>query len=271
MTDPAHPGALPRRLRLGRRHRRVPDRGRRPRGRPRGRPSGTRSPRRPARSQRRHRRRRLRPLPPLPGGRRADARARARRVPLLDRAGRACVPGGPRRAQPARPRLLRPARRRTARRRHPAVASRSTTGTCRRRCEDAGGWPTATPAHRVRRVRRRSSYERLGDRVTRLDRRSTSRGASSFLGYAAGVHAPGRRGGRGAPSARRTTCCWRTAWPWRRCAPAGRRDASASRSTSTTSMPASDTRGRRRRRPAHRRALEPAVPRPVLRGATRPT
>ena len=36
-------------------------------------------------AQRRHGRRRVRLLPPLPRGRRADARARARRLPLLDR------------------------------------------------------------------------------------------------------------------------------------------------------------------------------------------
>ena len=73
----------------------VPDRGRGERGRPRRERLGPllRDARQGA--QRRHRRGRVRLLPPLPRRHRADARARPRRVPLLDRlAARAA--GGPR-------------------------------------------------------------------------------------------------------------------------------------------------------------------------------
>ena len=69
---------------MGRRDGRVPDRGRRRRGRPRPEHLGHASAHTPGRVvERGHRRRGLRPLPPLPRGRRPDGRARARRLPLL--------------------------------------------------------------------------------------------------------------------------------------------------------------------------------------------
>ena len=90
--------ALPRRLRLGRRNRLVPDRGSRDRGRARRERLGPllRNARQGA--QRRHRCRRVRLLPPLPRRHRAHARARHRRVSLLDRLA-ACHPERPRRGQ----------------------------------------------------------------------------------------------------------------------------------------------------------------------------
>ena len=74
---------FPDRVRLGRGHRQLPDRGRRPGGRPRTVHLGhvLAPPRRGGR--RRHRRRRRRPLPPLPRGRRAAGRPRRHPLPLL--------------------------------------------------------------------------------------------------------------------------------------------------------------------------------------------
>ena len=87
--------------------------------------------------------------------------------------GRAMLPGAP--ANTQGPGLLRPARRRDARRRHHARTPPSTTGTCRRRCEDAGGWAARDTADQF------ADYaplvaERLGDRVDPWAT-STNRGA----------------------------------------------------------------------------------------------
>ena len=86
------PRRPPARLRLGRGHLGVPDRGSRRRGRPRAVHLGHLLATPPATiDERRHRRRRLRPLPPLARGHRADAAAGRRRLPVLRRlaAGRA--------------------------------------------------------------------------------------------------------------------------------------------------------------------------------------
>ena len=95
--QPVHQ-TVPGRLRLGHRDRVVPDRRRRQRGRPRRERLGPllRDARQGA--ERRHRRGRVRLLPPLPRRHRADARARPRRVPLLDRVA-AGHPDGPRGGQ----------------------------------------------------------------------------------------------------------------------------------------------------------------------------
>ena len=149
---------------------------------------------------------RLRPLPPLPRRRRPDARARPRRVPLLDRV------------------AARPARRAAAVNaagldfydRLSTTCStsgisrsrRSTTGTSRRRIEDAAAGRHATP-RRLRGVRR-GRGRRLGDRVTTLDHAQRAVGIS-WLGYGVGAARARRRTRRPARSRPRTICCSRTA------------------------------------------------------------
>ncbi len=139
-------------VRLGRGHRQLPDRGRRPRGRP-----GTvhlghvlAPPRRGGR--RRHRRRRRRPLPPLPRGRRADGRPRRHPLPLLaGLAAAAADRAGP--AQPGRAGLLPAAGRRAARPGHPALGHALPLGPA---AAAGGRRRLAGPGHRraVRRLRR---------------------------------------------------------------------------------------------------------------------
>ena len=145
--------AVPARLHLGRRHSRLPDRGRGSGGRPRRvglghvLPSARRDPGRP------DRRRRRRPLPPLARRRRTDGRARHRHLPVLGRLaadpaarlGRRSMPraststtGSPTACSPA------------ASRRCP----RCITGTCPSRWRTpAAGWrgtrPTGSPSTRA--------------------------------------------------------------------------------------------------------------------------
>ena len=57
--------------------------------------------------------------------------------------------------------------------------------------EDAGGWPVREHRPALRSTTPRRSARRSATGCTRGPR-STSRGVSAFLGYAAGVHAPGR-------------------------------------------------------------------------------
>ena len=76
--------AVPAELPLRSRHRRVPDRGRRPRGRAPRLDLGRVQPGSRRRDQRRQRRRRVRPLPPLPRRRRAHEVDGAADLPLLD-------------------------------------------------------------------------------------------------------------------------------------------------------------------------------------------
>ena len=88
------------------------------------------------------------------------------------------------------PRLLPPARRRAARarhrpRRHPLPLGPPAGA------EDAGGWPSRDDRRALRRVRRRRRASALGDRVGRWTTLNEP-WCSAFLGYGAGVHAPGR-------------------------------------------------------------------------------
>ena len=55
-------------------------------------------------------------------------------------------------------------------------------------------------------------HDRLGDRV-RVWATHNEPWCAAYLGYAAGVHAPGRREGGNGPPRRRTTSCSGTAWP----------------------------------------------------------
>ena len=112
--DLCRPSVPPGRVRSRCQHRRVPDRGCGGRGRPRPQRLGHLLRRARPDRRRQQRRRGVRPLPPLPRGRRPDARAGARRLPVLDRVA-ADPPGRLRPGEPGGPRLLRPARRRAAR------------------------------------------------------------------------------------------------------------------------------------------------------------
>ena len=150
--------ALPRRLPVGRVHGGLPDRGRAGED-GRGDSIWDTFCRRPGRiADGQHRRRRLRPLSPLAGGRRPDRGPRRERLPLLHRVAARSSPAAT--ARSTRPgldfydRLVDGLAERGI-----APCPRCTTGTCRRRCEDRGGWLNRDTAHRfadVRRDRRRT-------------------------------------------------------------------------------------------------------------------
>ena len=214
-------------LLVGRGDRRLPDRGRRDRGRPDPVDLGhlLRHPRQGR--QRRHRSERDRPLPPLPRRRRAHGRASAWRRTGSRSPGPASAPRGGRR-QPGRAGLLRPARRRAARRRHQAGRHALPLGPA---AGARGRGRLDQPRHRlpVRRLRRggRRSASATG---SRCGTRSTSPGARRSSATAPACTPPG------APTTPTrwpppTTCCSRTAWPCRRCA--RRRPARRSPSRST--------------------------------------
>ena len=253
---------LPGRVPLGRRDRRVPDRGRGRRGRPRPvdlghlqpHPGPGASAATPATSPCDHYHRYRDDV-------RADGRAGPDGLPVLDRL--AAGAAGRRRARSTR------------------RASTSTGGwstSCWRHgiepwvtlyhwdlpqpLEDAGGWPARDTAAPVRRVRRASSHDALGDRVRNWTTLNEP-WCSAFLGYALrrararAARDAGRRGaaahhlllGHGlavAGDARRRR----------------RTRRSASRSTSTRSRRPTDAPGGRRRGPPHRRAGQPVLPRP---------
>ena len=194
------------RLRLGRGDRRVPGRGR---GRARtavGRASGTGTARVPGTSRTGQRHRRVRLVPPLRRGHAADARARPRRVPLLDRV--AENPSRRDRArEPGRPRPLRPHRRRAARERNRPVRDPLSLGSA----AGAGGSGRLARARHGRGLRRvHGGRRRRGSAIaSATGSRRTSRGWSrgSATGSACTLPAAPTSAPR---SPRRTTCCWRT-------------------------------------------------------------
>ena len=160
-------------------------------------------------------------------------------LPLLDR----LAPGPAdrrRHRQRQGPRLLRPARRRAARARASPRWRRCSTGTCRRRCEDEGGWVNRDTAYRF------ADYaeivlDALGDRVADLDRRSTSRCARCTLGYAdrhprARAARRGRRHAGRAPPAARPRARRR-----RRCGPPARQGRIGPALNLSPAYPADDT------------------------------
>ena len=139
---------------------------------------------------RRHRRRRDRPLPPVPRGRRADGRARADGVPLLDRLAADPAATATRPGQPSGAGLLPRPRRRAARCRHRPVVTLYHWD-LPQALEDAGGWPVRDTAYRFADyaglVARRPSA--TGSRIHHGERAW----CAAYLGYACGDHAPGRR------------------------------------------------------------------------------
>ena len=134
--------------------------------------------------------------------------------------------------------------------------------------EDAGGWTDRDTAYRFADYAV-SVYDALGDRVpvwTTLN----EPWCSAFLGYSAGVHAPGRReGAAGLVAAHHLLLGHGLVLDALR----GRGDAQWGISLNFTVADAGVRRPRRRRRrAADRRPAQPVVPRPALpRGATPPT
>ncbi len=175
-------------LHVGRRDGLLPDRGRGPRGRARREHLGPLRPHAGPRPQRRHRRRGLRSLPPVPRRRRPHGRAGPRRLPLLDRLA----------AGPAR-------RDRRGQRGGLDFYDRLVDALLERGIAPHATlyhWdlprPSRTPAGgRPGRPPRRSPptpdvvARRLGDRVATLATLNEP-WCSSDLGYANGIHAPGR-------------------------------------------------------------------------------
>ena len=156
------PSALP--VRRG--DRRLPDRGRRPRGRPPRLDLGRLLPRSRRGDQRRQRRRRVRPLPPLPRRRRADEVDRAADVPLLDVV--VARAAGRRRGQPRRASTSTSASSTSCWTPTSCRGSRCTTGTCRRRWRSKGGWTNRDTADRFTEYAL-DMHDALGDRVNVLD------------------------------------------------------------------------------------------------------
>ena len=78
--------------------------------------------------------------------------------------------------------------------------------------EDAGGWTVRDTAEPIRGIRRHRA-RRAGRPGRRVEARYNEPWCAAFLGYSAGIHAPGRREGAARSGARPTTCCSATAWP----------------------------------------------------------
>ena len=206
----------------------------------------------------------LRPLPPLPRGRRADARARPGRVPVLACRGRGSCPTAASRLNRAGldfyDRLV-----------DELLAAGITPWVTLyhwdlpQALEDAGGWPARDTADRFAELRRGRRPARSATGCS-TGSRSTSRGARRSWATAPGIHAPGRAEPTPPRSRPPTTCCSATAWPSTPCAPRRPTRRSGSRSTSTRSRRCDDRPASRRRRPPDRRAAQPLVPRPDLPG-----
>ena len=138
--------------------------------------------------------------------------------------------------------------------------------------EDAGGWP-ARDDGRARSATTPASWQRrLGDRVRDWITLNEP-WVFAFLGYADGMHAPGRSTDRTRRRPRRTTRCWRTARPCRDPRASRRARGWASRSTfspwsrhrppgTTWPRPRASTRPRTAgsSTPLHGRGYPPDVP-----------
>ena len=223
--SPAGTRKVPDGLRPRRRHRGLPDRGRPPRGRAHRLDLGHLLAHPGRGRRRRHRRHRLRPLPPVCRRRGAHEVASACSPTASPTSwARVCPDGG--RSTPQGPRLLRAARRLAPRRRDRAVADALPLGPARRRSRTGAAGPVARDGRPLRRLRPRRARpaRRPGRTWTTLN----EPWCSAFLGYTAGMHAPGRsRPPTVSPP--RTTSCSATAGPCRRCAPATPPSSSGSR------------------------------------------
>ena len=111
----------------------------------------------------------------------------------------------------ARARLLRPAGRRRCWRAACSRWRRSTTGTCRSRSRTPAAGRSATTAERFADYAA-IVHDHLGDRV-QVWATHNEPWCAAYLGYAAGVHAPGRARARRPRTAPPTTCCSATGWP----------------------------------------------------------
>ena len=201
----AFPAGLP----LRRRHRRLPDRGRRAAEDGRGESIWDRFCRTARRrGQRRHRRRRLRPLPPLARRPRPDGLAAAGELPLLDRVAARAARRARARSTRAGVDVLPAARRGAARARHRAGRDALPLGPARRRRQDAGGWASRDTAAALRRVRRARWRDELGDVVGGWITHNEP-WVVAFLGHAYGRKAPGVARLADGADASPTTCCSR--------------------------------------------------------------
>ena len=135
--------SLPEGLLLGHGHVVVPDRGRVERGRQRPIDLGHVRAHAGQDQEQRHRRRRQRPLPPVQGGRRADAVDRRERLPVLHLLA-AHLPARHGHAEPEGPRLLQPAGGRAGRGGHRAVPHALPLGSA---AGAAGQGRVAEPGH----------------------------------------------------------------------------------------------------------------------------
>ena len=120
------------------------------------------------------------------------------------------VPDRQRRGRAARAGLLRPAGRRRCSRAASRRWPRSTTGTCRSRSRTRAAGPCARPPSGSPTTRR--SCTTTSATGCSLWATLNEPWCSAYLGYAAGMHAPGRRE-PAPPTALPTTCCWATGWP----------------------------------------------------------
>ena len=231
------------RIRLGRRHGGVPDRGRDDSGRPRRVDLGSLRRDRGQRRPRRHRRPGLRALLPLAGRPRPDALARARGLPLLDRLA-ADPADGPRPGEPARASTSTVRSSRGCSSAGSSRWRRCTTGICRRRSRTRAAGPRATSSSASPSTRG-IVFDALGDIVPDWITHNEP-WVTSFLGYAYGVKAPGiaRLAGR---AARRAPLAARA----RRGRSRRYRDGRPRRADRDHARPdRRDTRDRRRRRTA---------------------
>ena len=199
-------------------------------------------------AERRQRRDRVRLLPPLSRRHRADARARPRRVPLLDRV--AADPSRrPRPRERGGARLLRPPRRRAARQRDRRRSSTLFHWDTPQALEDEGGWPArGTVEAFVEYVEVVAA--RLGDRVAPLDHAQRAVGRRVDRPRLGRARA-GPDDARPTRSRPRTTCCSRTAGRSRRSCASRRPDAQVG---ITLNLDARVRRRRRRRRTRRPRA-----------------
>jgi hypothetical protein len=188
IVDNRLPGAsslgavVPQRLLLGHRDLVVPDRGCMERGRQGRLDLGHVRAHAGQDQERRHRRRREQPLPPVQGGRRADAVDRCECVPVLDRVA-AHLSAGNGRAEPEGDRFLRPAGGRAHRGGHRAVRHALPLGAAASARGSGGAGARDTPARRSPTTR--ATWPRGSATASATSSRSTSSARSWTWGITA--------------------------------------------------------------------------------------